>query len=434
MKKSSKKNFQTVRGMRDILPSDWPVVDFVFSKVQSLYRSYGFDRIETPIVEDVGLFQRAVGMETDIVTKEMYSWVDQGDERLALRPEGTAGVVRAYIEHGMLNLPQPVKLWYWGQMFRRERPQAGRYRQFWQFGCEVLGSDQPVADAELIIMMYRLFEELGLAIKVKVNSLGSEQCRASYRRALTNYFKSVVSKLNAEQKETLSHNPLRLLDSRDPNVIALKEGAPQIIDYLNEDCREHFLKVVDYLDDLDIPYQLDYTLVRGLDYYNQTVFEFVLVDEQGNESLALGGGGRYDKLVEELGGRPTPAVGYAMGVERIINIMRERKIDIPMPPVPDVFLAQLGDEARKKSLKLFEELRRIGVNVSQSFGKEGIKQQMEVANKRGVKFTLILGQKEIMDGTILIRDMENGIQEVIDFNKIVGEVQKRLSKVNGNGQ
>ncbi|MCB9802459.1 histidine--tRNA ligase [Candidatus Nomurabacteria bacterium] len=425
-KKSKKTQVQLIKGMKDILPSEQLIWDFIKKQVFSLARDYGFSLIETPIVESTQLFKRAVGEETDAVSKEMYSFVDQGGEKLSLRPENTAGVVRAYIEHGMLNLPQPVKLFYFAPQFRHDKPQAGRYRQFWQFGFEVIGEKDPIIDAQLISMSYVILQELGITAQIQINSIGDENCRPRYIKALTQYFKEHKKDLCADCQKRLLKNPLRLLDCKVKKCQDIGQAAPQMIDYLCEDCNKDFTAVLEYLDELDINYTLNPKIVRGLDYYTKTAWEIVEGDEEG-KLQALGGGGRYDDLVANLGGRETPAIGFAMGVERVINKMKEKKVELPAAHRPDVYLAQLGEEARKKSLRLMKELREAGISISEDVYKNGLKNQLELADHRHAKYALIMGQKEISDETILIRDMESGVQETVDYKKVVKEVQKRLN-------
>ncbi|MBI5037752.1 MAG: histidine--tRNA ligase [Candidatus Kerfeldbacteria bacterium] len=463
----SKKPLQLLRGFKDILPEEQQYWDYVRTTVERLARTFSFARIELPLLEDANLFIRSVGKETDIVEKEMYVFEDKSGDTVALRPEGTAGVVRAYIEHGMITRPQPVKMYYVGPFFRHDRPQAGRYRQFNQFGFEVIGDAHPVIDALLMMMAYTIFNDVGVPVTLQVNSLGSPECRRNYVKALQEYFKTRKNSLPEEDLKRLQTNPLRLLDSKEPDTQVLVEGAPQIVDFLDDESNKHFIKVLEHLDELDIPYVLNPRLVRGLDYYSRTAFEIWPVPyeeppqpeapapepvkghhkpeeekpvEEKLEKLdkpsaqsALGGGGRYDYLVEQLGGQPTPAMGFACGIERLILEMKLRHISPGSVVSPDIFLAQLGDEARKKALKVFNQLRAAGFQVAESFSKNGLKSQMEQANRLGVKYTVIIGQKELMDDTILIRDMESGIQETFDFEKMIPELTKRLRKNGTNG-
>lgn len=428
--KKGSQPIQLVRGMRDILPSDQACWHKVLKTAESLARAYGFERIDTPALEETNLFIRGVGRATDIVEKELYSFETMGGEQVSLRPEGTAPIVRAYIQHGMLNQPQPVKLWYQGPMFRYDRPQAGRFRQFYQAGFECLGDDDPVVDAQLIIIGWNMLTELGIDSTVRVNSLGTPESRANYRNALVTYFRSKRAKLSEDDKRRLLKNPLRLLDSKDPAIQELKAEAPQIVDWLDEDSKARFMRVLEYLDEVGVPYQLDPYLVRGLDYYDRTVFEYYAAsDDLEHAQSALGGGGRYDGLVEQLGGRPTPAAGLSLGLDRLVSRMKGLDPTVKSLDRCDIFLAQLGEMGRKKALALFEEFRRAGVPVGEAFSKSNIKAQMEIANRRGAKWAVVIGQKEVLDGTAIIRDMDAGTQEIVDVKKVVNEVKKKLGLI-----
>ena len=432
--KSRKPNkYSRLRGMRDILFDEYRYFDLVIKKASDLAAVYGFKRIETPILEKLDLYERSTGKETDIVSKEMYSFVDKGGDKVALRPEATPGLVRAYIEHGMFNLPQPVKIFWLGPLFRHEKPQSGRLRQHTQFDLEIFGEASPVADAQLIIVAYNFFKELQLDVQVQINSLGCSECRAEYINKLTEYYRErgKRAKLCPDCKRRFTRNPLRLLDCKEEQCQEVMSGAPQIVDFLCDNCKSHFIRVLEYLDELDIPYNLNPFLVRGLDYYTRTVFEFTPVEERENEAtmrrqVSLGGGGRYDNLVEKMGGRPTPTCGFGIGLERVILKIKEKNIPLTIKKENIIFIAQLGDQARRQCLKLFEEMRRAGYKVREAFTKDSLKAQLEVANKIGAKYTLILGQKELLDGTIIIRDMDSGSQEVIDYKKIYPELNKRL--------
>ncbi len=427
--KKKAKTYETLRGFRDVLPDEQTAWDTVEDLARSMAKAYGFGRIRIPVLEATSLFERSVGKDTDIVEKEMFTFVDQSGTKMTLRPEGTAGVARAYVEHGMLNLPQPVKLWYFEPFFRHERPQAGRYRQFWQFGLEAIGSDDAVVDAQVMIMCQRLCKALGLDVTIQVNSLGTPSSRREYVTELVKYFKQHKKQLSETDLKRLTKNPLRLLDSKEPGMDELKAQAPQIIEYLDEASKQHFMKVLEYLDEAEVPYMLNPYLVRGLDYYTRTTFEVTLATAPTPEleGLALGGGGRYDGLVAMLGGREnTSAMGAALGVERLILAMKacgtlphnDRKVD--------VFFCQLGDAARRKGLAVFEKFREAGASVAEAFGKGTLKAQLELADKQKAAIAVILGQKEVLDGTIIIRDMESGAQEIVDVEKVVGIVVKRL--------
>lgn len=432
--KKAPQPIQVLRGMRDLLPMDQPLWDQARHISESMAKAYGFDRIDTPMAEETSLFMRGVGRSTDIVEKELYSWDTQGGENIALRPEGTASVVRAYIQHGMLNMPQPVRLWYCGPMFRYDRPQSGRFRQFYQTGFEVLGDADPIIDAQLMIVGTNILKGLGIDATVRINSLGSPESRANYKNALVAYFRSKKAKLSEDDKKRLLKNPLRLLDSKDPAIQELKAEAPQIVDWLDEESKSHFFRVIEFLDELAIPYQLDPYLVRGLDYYTKTVFEwYAASDDMELAQTALGGGGRYDNLVEQLGGRPTPAAGMSLGLDRLISRMKEKQnagqqpVEYKPEPV-QVFIAQLGDMGRKKALALFEEFREAGIPVGEAFSKANIKAQMEIANRRGAKWAIVIGQKEVLDGTVQLRDMDAGSQEIVDVKKAVHEIKKKLAQ------
>lgn len=418
---------QLLRGFKDVLPQDQRYWVWVFDALAAECTAGQFERIETPVLESTKLFERAVGEHTDIVEKEMFRFTERGGESVVLRPEATASVARAYVEHGMLSWPQPVKLWYWGPMFRHNRPQAGRYRQFTQWGMEALGDSASVLDAELVWRGHRILTSLGLTISVQVNSIGDSVCRPGYIKQLVDYYKPRKNQLCEKCKVRLTENPLRLLDCKEPDCRELGVDAPQLVDHLCEPCREHFVHVLEYLDELEVPYVLNPKIVRGLDYYTRTTWEYWPEGADPARPMELGGGGRYDNLLDELAGRPTPGVGYAMGVERVTLLLKEKGIEPPAAAVPQVFLAQLGDLARKRALKLLMELRREGFTVATALSKDGIKPQLEVANRLKSPFALIIGQKELMDGTVILRDMENGIQEIVDAGKVVSELAKRLA-------
>jgi histidyl-tRNA synthetase len=430
------KRYNRLRGMKDVLFDEYKYWNIVLKKASDLASYYGFKRIDTPVMERSDLYEKSTGKDTDIVSKEMYSFVDKGGDKIALRPEATPGLVRAYIEHGMFNLPQPIKTFWLGPLFRHEKPQSGRLRQHNQFNLDIFGEESPVADAQLILIAYNFYSELQIPVQIEINSIGCKECRVEYLRKLDEFYKErgKRSKLCVDCKKRFVKNPLRLLDCKEETCIAVREDAPQIVDSLCDDCRDHFIKVLEYLDELEIPYNLNPFLVRGLDYYNRTVFEIVPVsdDEHGEQEIkrqsSLGGGGRYDDLVEFLGGRPTPACGFGLGIERTIMKIKEKNIPLSSSDEKYIFLAQLGEQARRKMFVLFEEMRRAGYSIRQAFTKDSLKAQLEEANRIGAKYSLILGQKELIDGTIIIRDMESGTQEVIDYKKIYFELNKRLEE------
>ena len=424
--------YSRLRGMKDILFDEYKYWDLVVKKATDLSTIYGFNHIDKQILEKLDLLERYTGKETDIVSKEMYAFIDKSGDRVALRPEATPGLVRAYIEHGMFNLPQPVKMFWLGPLFRHEKPQSGRLRQFFQYDLEMFGDSSPVADVQLILIAYNFFSELQIDAQIQINSIGCKECRAEYSKKLVEYYKErgKRAKLCVDCKKRFTKNPMRLLDCKEPVCQQIREDAPQIVDSLCDSCREHFIKVLEYLDELDIPYNLNPFLVRGLNYYNRTVFEVFAVNDEESETdkrqSALGGGGRYDELVELMGGRPTPACGFGIGIERVINKIKEKNIPIKEDRDNYIFIAQLGEQGKRKAFMLFEELRKAGFKVRQSFTKDSLKVQLEEADRIVAKYTLILGQKELLDGTIILRDMESGTQEVVDYKKIIFELNKRI--------
>lgn len=412
--------------MRDILPEDQKYFRYIQKKSDQLLEYYGFERIDTPMVESADLFLRSVGETSDIIEKEIYTIKTKGGDVLALRPEGTAGVARAYIENGMNVRPHPVKLSYWGPMFRHDQPQHGRYRQFYQLGIETIGDSSEAVDAELIFLGYKLLDMLGLDnYNVHINSLGDSSCRPGYIKALKDYYKSRLKKLCSNCKNRFKTNVLRLLDCKEAECTELVKEAPQMVDFLDDECKSHFKHVLEFLDEAKVPYILNPCLVRGLDYYTRTIFEF-LPDEEGSQS-SIGGGGRYDKLIEMLGGSKTPGAGWSIGIDRVILALKEKNINVPEGlPKPKLFLVQLGEAAKRKSLNLYENFRKSGIEAKSSIGRDSIKSQLRIANRLGVKFALIFGQKEALDGTIILREMATGVQETIPLEKIVDEVKKRL--------
>jgi len=428
-KEKKAKGLTTLRGMRDILPKHGSLWQKVHHACEDIAEAYGFTYIETPILEQASLFIRSLGKASDIVGKEMYVFEDRDGTKVCLRPEATASVARSYMNNGMHTLPQPVKVWYMGPMFRHERPQAGRYRQLHQFGCESFGEHSSIVDAELISVAYNILRDLGINSTVHINSIGTPEEREHYVVELVGYLRSKRSYLSEDSKKRINKNPLRVLDSKIEQDRTVIEEAPQLIDWLSDNSKKFFMSVLEYLDEAQIPYVLAPTLVRGLDYYTDTVFELYEDGVEEQSQNALCGGGRYDGLVEQLGGQPTPGAGFSFGVDRIVGVL-QRKQEEKMqagekPEVPGgVFFAQLGEQARKRALYLVEELRREGILVHHNLAKFSLRAQLEMADKLGVSHTLILGQKEAQDKTILIRNMESGIQEIIDQKKIKSAVQK----------
>lgn len=418
-----KKPLQAPKGMVDLLPEEDLYRRKIFKVVQEIADFYGFGRIETPLLEETTLFLHGTGPSSEIVQKQMYNLKTPGGDELSLRPEYTPNIVRAYLENGLFNWPKPVKLFSWGPVCRYEQPQRGRYREFWQFNFEILGEGDAIYDSMIIQIFFNIFSELKIKdLIIELNTLGCDYCRPLWSKDLKTYFRSRAKHLCSDCQRRLKINPLRILDCKNENCQVFKEKAPKMINYLCPACRNHFKQLMEYLEELGLPYEINHYLVRGLDYYNRTVFEIREVED----NLALAGGGRYDYLVEMLGGKPTPGVGGAGGVERLVEIMKKRNLPPEKLPEPKVLLALIGEAAKKKGLKLLEILRKAKIETAESFGRESLKAQMRYADKLNVPFVLILGQKEAFDETVIIRDMKSGLQEVIRWEKIVEELKKRL--------
>ncbi len=417
----AKKEYQKPTGTQDIYGKKQRYFEKIEKVSWEVSQEYNFERIQTPIIEEKELFERSVGDQTDIVQKEMYVFETKGGDKLALRPEGTASIVRSYIENDFYKKPQPVKFFYFGPFFRYERPQKGRYRQFHQFGLEVLGKNSPALDSQLIQVFYQIFKRLDLEVVAKVNSLGDDNCRPDYIKDLKKALKKDKDDLCEHCQKRYNDNPLRILDCKNETCKEIVQNAPQMVDNLCKSCKKKFQSVLEYLDEMDIPYELDPFLVRGLDYYTNTVFEFFAEDGE----LALGGGGRYDKLVELMGGRETPALGGAVGVERVAEFMEENEIELD-DRSKKVFLAQLGSSAKKKAFEIFEDFREAGIPVYESMGRDSLKAQMSRADKLGAKYTLILGKQECIKDQIIIREMKTGKQETVPLENIVEEIKKRI--------
>lgn len=430
---------QSPRGMADLLPDDHQYWDVLADTAQRVAGGFNVKRMSTPIVEAAAVFVKGIGEETDIIEKEMYFLRDKGGEgKLALRPEFTAGMVRAYLEHGMASWPQPVRLWTMGPVFRHDRPQAGRYRQLHQFNVEVIGEKHAIVDAQVIHLAYEFFKTLQLdAFRIDINSIGclKPECRPAYMTALKAHAQEHIRKLCTNCKRRAKTNLLRILDCTEEKCQMVANTAPKIADRLCDECSAHARALNKYLQELSIPVRENPRLVRGLDYYTRTTFEFVstLPAPEPVSGLSLCGGGRYDGLVELLGGPSTPAIGFAVGLERIVLQMRAEGVEVRVMAAPDVFLVHLGELGQRKSLALFDELRRAGFRVAEAFHKEGIKGQLRVADRLKIPWTLILGQKEALDNTIILRNMESGMQEIIDLNldALAPALKKRLHHMNG---
>lgn len=419
----TKINYQRVTGMHDVFGKEQLYYDRVEEIAKNIADFYAFRRITTPILEEKELFTRSVGKTTDIVEKEMFTLETKGKDRLVLRPEGTASVFRAYIENGMQSDPQPVKLWYYGPFFRYERPQAGRYRQFWQAGFEMLGDEAPVLDAKTILIAYNLLKEIGFKkITVNINSIGCEECMADYKKALAHFLKERTGIVCPDCKKRYKKNILRVLDCKDPKCKQVFSEAPQVLDYLCAPCKGHFKQVLEFLEEVAVPYRLDPFLVRGLDYYNRTVFEIALNDN------SLVGGGRYDALSKALKTDDIPAVGFSMGVERAVALMKEKEIKLKLKRKKSVFIIQVGDLAKRKAFKIIEELRQKKINVFEAISKDSMRVQLTKANKLAINIVLIIGQREALNDTVIIKDMKTGKQVTIKQDNIVREIKERFKK------
>lgn len=425
------KTFQLMRGFKDILPSgEGPHWSHLRAQADAVAQKYSFQRIDLPLLEVTQLFKKSLGDSNEVLENELFSFVTaQGNDHLTLRPDFTPSIVRAYIEHNLASLPQPTKFYYRGPVFRYGRSQAGRYRQFHQIGFELIGEENAASDGEILLMAYNLFRKIGLDVNVEINSIGCAACRTEYKKELAGFYKTKKGQLCKECQRKLFRNPMRLFECKEIGCVSIKGDAPQIVDWLCEDCQKHFMRVLEYLDELSIPYLLNSTLVRSLDYYSRTIFEIYTVEEQEQEKdlrIALAGGGRYDTLIEQLGGKATGATGIAIGMERVVTKMREKEISVPEVCVPSILLAHIGETAKMKAIRLFEKLYDEGFPITENFVRDSLKNQLELADRLKCRYVLILGQKEVIDNTILIRDMEGGIQEVIDVNKVGVELRRKL--------
>ncbi len=401
--------FRRPRGTNDILPDEWPYWDHIYGAARRVAERFGYRRIQTPVFENAEVFLRGVGSGTDIVEKEVYLFRDRGDDLLALRPEGTANTMRAYLEHGMASLPQPVRLYYFAPVYRYDRPQAGRYREHHQFGIEVIGDGDPMVDAEVIDLLASFYRELGLSgLTLLLNSIGDANCRPAYLQELKAYYEQRLDAVCADCRGRLEKNPLRVLDCKNDGCQPVIRNAPKITERLCETCREHFDALRQHLHELGIRYSLDPLLVRGLDYYTRTVFEFV-PPEEGAQST-VGGGGRYDVLVEALGGPPTPGIGFGTGIERVILNLKRQGVEIPPLAAPRVYVAHLSDAARVEALRLASELRAAGVATVVGSAGRSLKGQLRHADALGVAYVAILGEGELARGVVTVRTLSTGEQ------------------------
>jgi len=418
------KSLQAIKGMHDLLPGDIGRWQFLEQEIRQLMSLYGYNEIRTPVVENTGLFSRAIGEVTDIVEKEMYTFEDRNGDSLSLRPEGTASCVRAGIEHGLFH-NQQQRLWYMGPMFRHERPQKGRYRQFHQVGVEAFGFAGPDIDIELILMTARLWQRLGIeGLRLELNSLGTTESRANYRDTLVDYFESKRDLLDEDSLRRLEHNPLRILDSKNPDIKDVIHCAPLLSDHLDSESKNHFEEITRQLSERGVEFVINPRLVRGLDYYSRTVFEWV-TDDLGAQS-AVCAGGRYDALVEMLGGKETAAIGFAIGLERIIELMKIQ--DSSFAEIrPEAYIVFAGSQAESIGVSLAEQLRNQGLRVITHCGGGSLKSQMKKADKSGARFTLLLGDEEIANGTVTVKDMSGESSQVsLPINDVAEKIINQI--------
>ena len=416
------RQYRVPRGTLDVLPQEQSCWDFVYRTASQLCATFGYTRLETPVFEEAALFVRGVGEVTDIVQKEMYVFQDRGGQELALRPEGTAPICRAYLQHGMHVLPQPVRLWYWSPIFRYDRPQAGRYRQHTQLGVEAIGEADASVDAEVIELLWRLYEELGLtSLTLHLNSIGDPNCRPGYLQVLRDYYRDKLKLVCNDCEGRYERNPMRLLDCKQERCQPVIAGAPPFTDCLCDACAEHFQRLRSYLEDVGIPYVLNPRLVRGLDYYTRTVFE-VQPPEEGAQS-SIGGGGRYDGLIEQLGGRPTPGIGFGCGVERVILNLKRQEVPLPDHQKPQVYVACQTAAARSQAFRLASDLRRKGISALAASGGRSLKAQMRQADALGAAYVAIIGQRELREGVVALRRLADSSQETVPLAEVAERVR-----------
>lgn len=419
--KKSNKEIASPKGMRDIMNEEYYNFQGFFEKAQEVAVYYGFKPIETPMMESEEIFKTGVGGGTDIVDKEMYSLKTKGGDNLALRPEHTASLMRSYIEHGMQTFPQPVLFYQYGPSFRHDKPQRGRYRQFWQFDLDALGSEKSIMDALVIKVGLSILEEAGAEnLVIDINSIGDKECRNGYIKELTSYYKKNLSSLPAIDRERLKTNPLRILDSKEEKTKELNANAPDSISFLCSSCKKHFKEVLEYLDEMNITYRINKNLVRGLSYYSRTVFE--VIKEDGGEdgsSISIAGGGRYDYLAKQLGSKKdVPAVGFAVGVDRIVESTWYKKLAPRIMKKPKIYFIQLGAEAKLKSLNIIDILRKAHIPIMQSLSKDSLGSQLAVAEKLNIPYAIIFGVKEALENSVIVRNMSNRSQETVKISKL----------------
>ncbi|OGI64037.1 histidine--tRNA ligase [Candidatus Nomurabacteria bacterium RIFCSPLOWO2_01_FULL_41_21] len=421
--KSNKgKEISSPKGMRDIMNEEYYSFQGFFEKAQEVAVYYGFKPIETPMLEHENIFTSGIGLGTDIIDKEMYTLKTKGGDHLALRPEHTAPLMRAYIEHGMQTMPQPVMFYQYGPVFRHDNPQAGRYRQFYQFDLDSLGSDKSIMDALVIKAGMSILEEAGAEnISIDINSIGDKECRGVYIRELTSYYRKHINSLSTMERERLKINPLRILDSKEEKTKEINVGAPDAVSYLCSSCKKHFKEVLEYLEELGINYNINKNLVRGLSYYTRTVFEVYTKNEkEGGLPVQVASGGRYDYLARQIGGkRDIPSVGFSMGVDRVVGSPWYKKLSPRIIKKPKVYFIQLGAEAKLKSLNIVEILRKAHVPIAQSLSRDSLGSQLAIAEKLAIPYTLIFGVKEAIENTVIVRNMSNRSQDTVKLPKLL---------------
>ncbi len=419
-KKVNKESISSVKGMRDIIDEQYYQFQGFFEKAQEIAVYYGFKPIDTPIVEQENVFT-SIGIGTDIVDKEMYTLKTKGGDHLALRPEHTAGLMRSYIENGMQALPQPILFYNYGPIFRHDNPQKGRYRQFWQFDIDSIGSDKSIMDALVIKTAWTILEEAGAKnLSININSIGDKECRSNYIRELVSYYKKNINILPPIDRERLKINPLRILDSKEEKTIELNQNAPEALSYLCSACKKHFKEVLEYLEEMEIPYTIDKCLVRGLSYYTRTVIEIMIEDPETGKRITIAGGGRYDYLGHQLGGKKDiPAMGISIGVDRVVEAPWFAKLTPRIIKKPKIYFIQLGFDAKLKSLNVIEILRKGKIPIAQSISKDNIGAQLAVADKLGMHYAIIFGQKEAIENSVIFRDLTNRSQETVKLSKLL---------------
>ena len=429
---------KAVKGTKDVLPGEVYKNQYIESTALDVAGRFGFKEIRTPVFEHTELFQRGVGDTTDVVQKEMYTFDDKGGRSITLRPEGTAGAARSFLENGLCNETLPQKVCYLTSCYRYEKPQAGRLREFHQFGVECFGAQSPLADAEIISLADTLFKELGVKdLSLEINSIGCPTCRAEYHKALREYFSGRKDELCDTCKGRLERNPMRILDCKSPVCSEIAKGAPVVLDHLCDECKEHFEKVKSYLKALNIEFTVNPKIVRGLDYYTKTVFEFVSnsIGAQGT----VCGGGRYDGLVEELGGQKTPSLGFALGIERLMLLMEAQECEFPQEAKPDLFIAALGEKAQLKAVEIAKDMREEGFTCLYDVNGRGLRAQMKYADKLGAKYTVVLGEDEVQSGIAKLKNMESGEETEIALQTFVSgfysiSLEKELDELTINGE